>query len=145
MFPSMNDAQRFMAEERIDSDLPSVSLPDPVDIVQMIHRAGGMSIWAHPFLSPAEKQRPLMATLAEAGLHGIEAVYPYRENGYPGEESNEILQARTLSLTKYTDVFFSGGSDCRYPIGPLEGTRPILPGEYGITSHEAQFFEQVLH
>ncbi|SOB58476.1 PHP domain protein [Pseudodesulfovibrio profundus] len=145
MFPSMIDAGRFIAEERLDSDLPALHLPDPVDIIELIHRVGGVSIWAHPFMSPSEKQRPLMATLAEAGLDGIEAVYPYRENGYPGEESNEILQARTLSLTKNTDVFFSGGSDCRYPIGPFEDTRLMLPGEYGITSHEAQFLERVLH
>lgn len=145
MFPSMEEARRFMLEERIENDLPLLHLPDPVDVIEMIRRSGGISIWAHPLMSPPERQRSLMTTLTDAGLNGIEAVYPYKENGYQGEESNEILQARTLSLTRNSDVLFSGGSDCRYPIGPFEGTRSILPGEYGITSQEAELFDRVLH
>lgn len=145
MFPSMTEARQFMCEEEIERDLPTLNLPDPVRIVELIGRSGGVSIWAHPLMSPPDKQRSLMSALAEAGLDGIEAVYPYKENGYKGDESNEILQARSLSLTKNTDVMFSGGSDCRYPMGPFEGSRSMLPGEYGITAQEAELFERVLH
>lgn len=145
MFPTMTEAKAFISDEGLASDLPSVSLPDPLDVVELIRKAGGVSIWAHPFLSPPERLRTFMSDFAEAGLDGVEAVYPYRENSYVGEESNEILQARTLSLTKNAEVFLSGGSDCRYPTGPFQGTRPILPGEYGITAQEAQHLRRVLH
>lgn len=145
MFPFMSDARRFMHEEGIERDLPPLNLPDPVRIVELIRRCGGVSIWAHPLMSPPERQRSLMSALADAGLDGIEAVYPYKENGYSGDETNEILQARSLSLTKGTEVMFSGGSDCKYPMGPFEGTRSMLPGEYGITSQEAELFERAMY
>ena len=96
-------------------------------------------------MTPIERQASLMSELSDAGIDAVEAVYPYRENGYPGEESNEVLQARTLSLTKNTEVLFSGGSDCKYPISPLDDLRPMLPGEYGITSQEAKLFGHIFH
>lgn len=145
MFPSMVVARRFIAEEKLDREMGLSGLPSPTEIIERIHRAGGVAIWAHPLLTPVERQRSLMAELVDAGLDGIEAVYPYREHGYQGEESNEVLQARTLSLTKESDVFFSGGTDCKYPVSPFDDLRPMLPGEYGITSQEAEILGRVLH
>ncbi len=143
MFPSMAAARQFIAEERLDLGLTNTSSRHPAEAIEIIHRAGGIAIWAHPFLTPGGKQQSLMDALIDVGLDGVEAVYPYREHGYMGDESNEVLQARTLSLTKKSDVFLSGGSDCKYPISPLEGMRPMLPGEYGITSQEAECFDRV--
>lgn len=145
MFPSLLSAQRFIAEEGLDQNLPELKLFHPAEAIERIHRAGGIAIWAHPQMTPVERQHSLMAELDDAGIDAVEAVYPYRENGYLGEESNEVLQARTLSLTKNTDVHFSGGSDCKYPVSPLEDWRPMLPGEYGITSQEAELFGHIFH
>jgi hypothetical protein len=145
MFPSLLNALQFIADENIGEVLSLADPFHPVEVVDLIHRAGGIAIWAHPMMTPIERQRPLMGELVEAGLDAVEVVYPYRENGYFGTESNEVLQARTLSLTKNFEILFSGGSDCKYPISPFAGLRPMLPGEYGITSQEADLFGFVFH
>jgi len=143
MFPSLLNALQFIADENLDRDMSLADPFHPVEVVDLIHRAGGIAIWAHPMMTPLERQQPLMAKLVAADLDAVEVVYPYRENGYFGTESNEVLQARTLSLTKNVEILFSGGSDCKYPVSPFDGLRPMLPGEYGITSQEADLFGSV--
>jgi hypothetical protein len=137
LFPSMAAARRFLDQENLTLDLEPVGEMAGAEAVERIRRAGGVAVWARPQTTPVDRQRPLLHELVVAGLQGVEMVYPYRENGYPGEASNEVLQARTLSLTKHHDLFHTGGSDSRYPFGPLDGRRPVLPGEYGVTAGEA--------
>ena len=145
MFASLAEGRRFLRAEGLDAGLAAPDPLDPAEVIALIHRAGGIAIWTHPQTTPPERQRPLLAELTGAGLDAVEAVYPYREHGYAGEESNEVLQARTLSLTKDADILLSGGSDCKYPVSPLSESRPMLPGEYGITAREAELFGRVLH
>ena len=140
MFPTLPIARRFLREEGLTRGLEIVSSLRASEAVDRICRAGGVAIWAHPQTTPQEQQAALLDELADAGLQGVEMVYPYRENGYQGPESNEVLQARTLSLTKRTNLLSAGGSDCKYPVSPLDGMRPVLPGEFGITAQEAEFF-----
>ena len=48
------------------------------DCIQMIHRAGGIAVWAHPGLgaSPREVLTRVVAELAGYGLDGLEIYYP---------------------------------------------------------------------
>ena len=76
----------------------------PVMAIDLIKKAGGLAILAHPILYHMSDARldALVQKLKEAGLTGIEAIYSTYS---PAEER----QIRKLS-TKY-DLLLSGGSD----------------------------------
>lgn len=76
----------------------------PVMAIDLIRKAGGLAILAHPILYHMSDARldALVQKLKEAGLTGIEAIYSTYS---PAEER----QIRKLS-TKY-DLLLSGGSD----------------------------------
>ncbi|MBU1247909.1 MAG: hypothetical protein KKB70_04350 [Proteobacteria bacterium] len=147
MFPDTMSGKAFLAAEGLDPPpYGTTELLDPTEAVALIRRSGGVSILAHPFLdNPSEAMRGQLHALTAAGLHAIEGIYPYRENGYQGPESNEVLQARTVALASLHGLSISGGSGTRYPLGPMQDHRPILPGEYGITAEEAEALGPIFH
>ena len=75
------------------------------DAIQLILRAGGIPVLAHPGIirtSEADGLAALVATLQEMGLMGIE-VY------YPGHSDTQIKQY--LQLAKEKDLLITGGTD----------------------------------
>ncbi|MCM1161267.1 MAG: PHP domain-containing protein [Roseburia sp.] len=76
----------------------------PVQAVELILKAGGVPILAHPLLYGMSDKRleELVAELKEAGLKGIEAIYSTYNSG-------EERQMKKLA-EKY-DLLISGGSD----------------------------------
>ena len=80
-------------------------LPSPAAAVDVIHKAGGIVIWAHPMSHVDADRRNLLKILkflVGKGIDGIEAYYPSFT-----PEQNEYL----LSLAEKTGLAVSGGSD----------------------------------
>lgn len=81
-------------------DLPAVS-----QVIQAIHGAGGVAIWAHPTglsRQATKKVRKRCQRLRDHGLDGLEAYY---------SQYNEEQQRNMLKLAKQLDLVVSGGSD----------------------------------
>jgi 3',5'-nucleoside bisphosphate phosphatase len=75
----VNDVSPFIANYLITGKPGFVAraFPTVAEAVDLIHAAGGVAVWAHPFWDvedPAEV-RALATTFADAGLDGIEAFY----------------------------------------------------------------------
>jgi predicted metal-dependent phosphoesterase TrpH len=53
------------------------SRPTVAEAIEVIHAAGGVAVWAHPFWDLAEPEEVLetLAAFADAGLDGVEAFY----------------------------------------------------------------------
>lgn len=75
----------------------------PDAAIQMIHRAGGLAVWAHP---PTYLLDGLLPRLVELGLDGLEAYRPYHS-----PEKTRRLEA----LARRFDLVLSGGSDWHGP------------------------------
>ena len=114
--------------------------PDPLTIIDIVHRAGGIVILAHPYLIDERvKTKALECSRAEyidrlikGGLDGIEASYTYDKTTYNGSLTKEeiIEQVRR----DYTDrvAIISGGSD--YHADYKKSSKKVRNiGECGIT------------
>jgi predicted metal-dependent phosphoesterase TrpH len=71
-----------------------------VDTIQLIHRAGGVAVLAHPGLNRSDD---IIAPLVEAGLDGIEC-YHSRHSPATSEHYVQVAEQHELLIT--------GGSDC---------------------------------
>lgn len=139
LFPNWGEARRYMREE-------GIYLPDnhgledlhPATAVELIHRSGGLAIWAHPFLTPEPLRRELVPDMLDAGLACLETAYAYRENGYHGSESNTELRTRALELASRHGLLQSGGSDSHYPVKTGANGAPIRPGDEGLDQETAR-------
>ncbi len=80
-------------------------LPQTSEVIESIHQAGGITVWAHPFAMgrrPTNKVRKIAQHLKEHGLDGIETYY----SEYTDQQQRAAIQiADDLELCK------SGGSD----------------------------------
>ncbi|MEQ1689981.1 MAG: PHP domain-containing protein [Gemmatimonas sp.] len=83
---------------------------DVVDGIALVHRAGGLAIWAHPGDSASAAR---VATLAAAGLDGVEVLHP----GHP-----PVIQQKLFSIVEAAGLLPSGGSDWH---GTHEGPRRL--------------------
>ena len=72
----------------------------PTEAVELIGRAGGLAVLAHPFT--AKEPEAIIARLKKSGLAGIEAYY--------GEYTPEQVQM-LLTLAEKYDLLATGGSD----------------------------------
>lgn len=77
----------------------------PVEAVELVEAAGGVSIWAHP---PGDLVDSLLPDLIEAGLGGLEV---YR----PRHGKAEVL--RYENICRSSGLLVSGGSDWHTPEG----------------------------
>jgi predicted metal-dependent phosphoesterase TrpH len=77
----------------------------PLDALDLIHRAGGVCVLAHPgtWRETDPVPQELIDQLAGAGLDGLEAVHPEHT---PEVEAKYIATAESLGL------FWTGSSDC---------------------------------
>jgi predicted metal-dependent phosphoesterase TrpH len=95
---------------------------DPAQAIELIHRAGGACVLAHPGTWREASPVPddLIDELVDAGLDGIEALHP---------EHTPELQARFVALAEARGLLWTGSSDChgtRYDPVRL-GTRRTPP------------------
>ena len=114
--------------------------PDPVDVIEEVHRTGGFTIMAHPFLvnEPVQTGKETMSRaeyierLIAAGLDGIEACYTYDKTSYSGTLTKDEIE--TYIRSHYSDrvKIISGGSD--YHADQKKNVKnPRMLGECGIT------------
>lgn len=104
----------FKKESRINVLMES-TYPEPVEIIEAIHEAGGIAVLAHPgFYDNFE----LLEELIPQGLDGVEVWHP--ENT---PEQQELL----ISIAKKHDLLMTGGSDFHGAYNAY----PIKLGEYG--------------
>jgi predicted metal-dependent phosphoesterase TrpH len=68
------------------------SRPTVEEAIDVIHAAGGVAVWAHPFWDIAERETVLAAIerFADAGLDGVEVFYATHD-----EEQTRLLHAAT--------------------------------------------------
>lgn len=81
-------------------------LPMPSDAIAIIHKAGGLAIWAHP-ISRDQKNgssfaRRMVKKLKSYGLDGVECYYSM----FGSAETNLLLE-----VVKNNELLVSGGSD----------------------------------
>jgi predicted metal-dependent phosphoesterase TrpH len=77
----------------------------PEDVIEHIHRAGGLAVLAHPSLircKGAWLQTDQIQSLVDMGLDGLEIYHP---------RMNEMDRAYFLSLARRYDLLTTGGSD----------------------------------
>jgi predicted metal-dependent phosphoesterase TrpH len=105
------------------------SRPSVEQAIEVIHAAGGVAVWAHPFWDIAERDVVLAALqrFAAAGLDGVEVFYPTHD-----EEQTRVLydaaRSRRLLATGSSDFhgpehprFDSFGSFSLFGLEPLLG------------------------
>jgi predicted metal-dependent phosphoesterase TrpH len=105
------------------------SRPSVEQAIEVIHAAGGVAVWAHPFWDIAERDVVLAALqrFAAAGLDGVEVFYPTHD-----EEQTRVLydaaRSRGLLATGSSDFhgpehprFDSFGSFSLFGLEPLLG------------------------
>jgi predicted metal-dependent phosphoesterase TrpH len=76
-----------------------IEYPEPLDVLNAIHEAGGIAVLAHPHQYHNEA---LLEELIAAGLDGVEVWHPSHT-----EEQTEAL----LQLTEQKGLLATGGSD----------------------------------
>ncbi len=137
LFQSWADARRYHQREGIDfkatDDLNNFS---SVDAINIIHRANGYAIWAHPFITTEDVRYEYFELFPQHNIDAIEAAYAYRENGYNGKETNEQLEILVREMLQQKSIPVSGGSDSHYPLKTYSDLKPIQPGDFGLTQEE---------
>jgi predicted metal-dependent phosphoesterase TrpH len=104
----------FKKESRINVLMES-TYPEPAEIIEAIHEAGGIAVLAHPgFYDNFE----LLDELIPQGLDGVEVWHP---------ENTAEQQEYLISVAKKHDLLMTGGSDFHGAYNAY----PIKLGEYG--------------
>jgi predicted metal-dependent phosphoesterase TrpH len=120
---------RAMVEAGVVDDVPAAFGPDwigtggrayvakdaaaPVEAVELIHRAGGVAVLAHPSVHAGARAvpEPVIRAMAAAGLDGLEADHP---------DQPPPDRARWRALAAELGLETTGSSDCH---GALYGCR----------------------
>jgi predicted metal-dependent phosphoesterase TrpH len=92
--------------------VPRKKGPHPEEAVEMIHRAGGAAIFAHPVATMYEQNfevEKLSDKIIEYGFDGIEAVYYYFSKSLADRKINRVRQF--MNLAQELGVVITGGSD----------------------------------
>lgn len=105
---------------------------NPMEMVKLIKRCGGVAVLAHPKLVSSSKERVLeiLELLIEVGLDGIEAEYPAHS-----KEEREYFR----KVANEKGLVITGGSD--FHGGNREG---IDLGAAGITENEFKIMKDIL-
>lgn len=85
--------------------------PDPMAVIRGIHAAGGLAILAHPYLIEGVPRTAYIDRLADAGLDGIEASYPYDKTSYSGVLTPAQAEVEVRERYAGRLSIISGGSD----------------------------------
>lgn len=86
------------------------------DVLDAIHAAGGAASLAHPgrIRADAGSVSEMVETLADEGLDGIEAWYPYGRTA-GDDDYADVGVEEALDLAEEYDLIPTGGSDCHGP------------------------------
>ncbi len=78
---------------------------DPVDVVRVIHQAGGAAIWAHPDNNVRVEYTAgrVFERMLNAGIDGLECYTPYHD---------ETATQRCLDFCRRHNLLITAGSDC---------------------------------
>jgi predicted metal-dependent phosphoesterase TrpH len=100
-------------------------------VIDAIHSAGGVASLAHPgrIRASVEVVEEMVATLAEAGLDGIEVPYPYA--GDRSEDYAAVGVEAAADLAEEYGLLSTGGSDCHGP-----GSGKFRIGDVRLTASE---------
>jgi hypothetical protein len=100
----------FLVEYLIDGKPAFVDrqAPSVLEAIELIHAAGGLAVWAHPFWDITEPERVLevLDAFKAAGMDGVEAFYPSHS-----EHQTRLLDERAAALGLLT----TGSSDFHGP------------------------------
>ncbi|MCR6545928.1 PHP domain-containing protein [Dehalobacterium formicoaceticum] len=111
---SVQEAFQKLIGRGCPAHIPRFKL-EPTEAVQMIKKAGGIPVLAHPGLSKADH---LIQSLCHAGLLGIEVYHP---------DHKLSDESRYLKLAQRYGLIITGGSDFH---GIPDGKRSILGSKY---------------
>lgn len=89
--------------------------PEPAEIIEAIHEAGGIAVLAHPGLRNSFE---LLEELIPLGLDGVEVWHP---------DNTEEQQAALLKIAKANDILCTGGTEFR----GLYSKYPLCIGDVG--------------
>jgi 3',5'-nucleoside bisphosphate phosphatase len=102
------------------------SRPTVPQAIEVIHAAGGVAVWAHPFwdLDAVDEALATLRTFAEAGLDGVEAFYATHTE----EQTRALYEAAGGLLTTGSADFHGPGHDRfdRFRAFELYGLEPNL-------------------
>lgn len=114
----------------------SIEKDDFRRVVEIVHRAGGVTSLAHPCLMRVSDWDGFLDELLAAGVDGLETFYPYD----PSSRSLTIEPRILLTLAEKRGFLMTGGSDdhgpdstkesigsIRLPYGRVEALRQALP------------------
>jgi 3',5'-nucleoside bisphosphate phosphatase len=137
-------AQRWQDAKLMVKNNPKLNVkrdkPDPLYVIDLIHKTGGIAILAHPYLidEPIEcdygniTRKEYIKKLIDAGLDGIEAAYTYSKTSYDGNMTEDEIEKVVIENYSQKLSVISGGSD--YHNDGKKGTKsPRMIGEKGIT------------
>ncbi|WP_069999804.1 PHP domain-containing protein [Cellulosilyticum sp. I15G10I2] len=93
--------------------------PDPIEVIDEIHRTGGIAILAHPYLIEdrvsykgyTRSRDQYIKGLIEGSLDGIEACYTYDKTSYKGSMENKEIEKEIRQKYAGKVAIISGGSD----------------------------------
>lgn len=140
-FTSWSDA-KLMVKQKSEFRIQREK-PDPLEVIQEVHRCGGIAILAHPYLinEPIElpdgkvSRRDYIKRLIDAGIDGIEASYTYAKTSYAGRMTQEEAEQEVRDEYGGLVRILSGGSD--YHADEKKGVlNPRQLGECGLTKEE---------
>ena len=103
-FPDCNSVFEKLLRHGAPAYVPRI-VPSPGEVIERIHAAGGIAIWAHPVYERAGERhwaRKILRQLVSDGLDGIEAYY------------SRFSPTQTLMVENLAEEFgllLSGGSD----------------------------------
>lgn len=93
---------------------------DPIKAIDAIHKSGGISIMAHPYLIASEpllngskvtRSEYIDHLIDEGRLMGIEAAYNYSKTSYEGDMTEDDIESEVKNLYSDRMNIISGGSD----------------------------------
>ena len=103
--------EKLCAKNKNETKLDIVRLfhsRHPKDVIEGIHKAGGIAVFAHPCCSSVLSLDCLVKKLKNFGLVGIEAYYPYnRHRGIIKFHSRK----KPFELAKKYNLILTGGTD----------------------------------
>ena len=103
--------EKLCAKNKNETKLDIVRLfhsRHPKDVIEGIHKAGGIAVFAHPCCSSVLSLDCLVKKLKNFGLDGIEAYYPYnRHRGIIKFHSRK----KPFELAKKYNLILTGGTD----------------------------------
>jgi 3',5'-nucleoside bisphosphate phosphatase len=100
------------------------SRPTVPEAIEVIHAAGGVAVWAHPFwdLQSTEEALATLRTFIDAGLDGVECFYPTHTR----EQAEALYEAAGGRLTTGSTDFHGHGRFSAFRAFELYGLEPNL-------------------